>query len=69
MREFCKDINIDFFAVKTIIKFYRYLRHQIKINLHKEWENNLMGVEPTEDAKPRLEIDESKIITYDNSTK
>ena len=67
VKQFCKDINIDFIALKTIIKFYRIVRHQIKINLHKEWEVNQLGIGPTQDGIPRLELDESKIITYDNS--
>lgn len=65
-KEFCKDITIDFIALKTIIKFYMTVRHQIKINLHKEWQVNQLGIEPTQDGITRLELDESKIITYEH---
>ena len=66
-KDFCKDINTDFIALKTMIKFYWNIRHQIKVNLHKEWNNNKLGIETTIDGKPRLELEESKIISYDNS--
>ena len=62
-------INTCFIPLKAIIKFFRNIRHQIKINLHKEWENNKLGIDPTIDGKPRLELEESKIISYNNSTK
>ena len=37
--------------------------------MHKQWKNNLIGLEPAENGKERREIDESKIVTYNNSVK
>jgi len=37
--------------------------------MHKHWKNNLMGLEPAESRKVRIEINESKIVIYNNSSK
>jgi len=37
--------------------------------MHKYWKNNYLGLESTTDGKSRIEIEESKVITYNNITK
>ena len=36
--------------------------------MYKYWRNNLIGTEPTNDGKSRIEIDESSFITTNNTT-
>jgi len=36
-------------------------------NTHSYWNNNYMGMVPGVDGKSRIEIDESKLITFDNN--
>ena len=38
-------------------------------NMHKKWNLNPMGLEPCIDGKSKIEIDESKFITYNNSVR
>ena len=38
---------------------YNIFRLKIKDEMHKYWRNNLIGTEPTNDGKSRIEIDES----------
>ena len=37
--------------------------------MHKLWQNNLMGQEPTNNCKSPIEIGESKVITNSNITR
>jgi len=37
--------------------------------MHKYWKYNYLGLEPTTDGKSNIEIEESKVITYNNTTK
>ena len=46
----------------TITKLYSFLREKIKTNMHKLWNNNIMGHNLTEHRYPLFEIDESEII-------
>ena len=38
-------------------------------NTNAYWNNNYMGSEPGIDGKARIEIDESKVITFDNNVR
>ncbi len=33
-----------------------------------KWSHNQLGTEPAENCKPRIELDESKIVTFDISS-
>ena len=61
-KEFTKDLNIKGISRKNISKIHYILRTKIMKEYHKYWDNNLMGMEPGEDGKSRLEIDESKMV-------
>ena len=37
--------------------------------MHQYWNNNLMGLYPSDNSKVRIEIDESKVITYDGGVR
>ena len=37
--------------------------------MHKMWNNKKLGFEPTDFGKSYFEIDESKIINYNNETR
>ena len=37
--------------------------------MHQYWNNNLMGLYPADNSKVRIEIDESKVITYDGDVR
>ena len=53
-------------SLKNIQKLYRLIRNKIMISMHKSWENNPLGKEPTIDGVFRIEIDESKIVGNQN---
>ena len=46
----------------SIIKIYNILRNKIKIEMHKNWKNKLLGESITEKGFAAIEIDESEII-------
>ena len=50
-----------------IIKIFRQIKHKIKLYYHSLWSLIELGLEPIEDSKARIEIDESKVIGNDNS--
>ena len=67
--EFCKQLKLGFIIKKLVSKFYLHIREKIMIKMHKNWENNPLGVEPCINGKSYCEIDESKIINYENQTR
>ena len=64
--EFSKDLQIESIS-KHIGKILSIVRFYTTKSTHKFWKDNLMGEEPGLDGKSRIEIDESKIITLDNT--
>ena len=67
--EFYKQLKLEFITKKLVSKFYLQIRKKIMIKMHKNWENNPLGVEPCINGKSYCEIDESKIINYENQTR
>ena len=65
-KEFSKDIEIENISRNYLAKIYNIFRIQIKKKMHKIWSTNKMGTEPCNDGKSKIEIDESKFITYNN---
>ena len=63
-KEFSRDIGIKFISRNYLGKIYRIIRSKIKEIMHKNWNPNNMGMEPCLDGKSKIEIDESKFITY-----
>ena len=53
---------IRFQNLASIIKIYNILRNKIKIEMHKNWKNKLLGESITEKGFAAIEIDESEII-------
>ena len=68
-KEFSKDISIDSVSRSCLSKIYCIIRTKIMENMHKKWNLNPMGLEPCIDGKSKIEIDESKFITYNNSVR
>ena len=66
-KEFCKDLKLETISRKYIGKIFNIIRHKIMENTHSYWNNNYMGMESGVDGKSRIEIDESKLITFDNN--
>ena len=66
-KEFCKDLKLETISRKYIGKIFNIIRHKIMENTHSYWNNNYMGMVPGVDGKSRIEIDESKLITFDNN--
>ena len=50
-----------------IITIYRKLRKKIKDFYHDIWSNTMLGSEPDDSGKSRIEIDENKIIGNANT--
>ena len=48
--------------LKSIIKNLYIFRNIIKKYYHNIWKHNYLGVEPTEDRKAKVEIDETELI-------
>jgi hypothetical protein len=53
-------------SLKNIQKLYRIIRHKLMASLHKYWEKNQLGKEPSDGGVSRIEIDESKIVGNQN---
>ena len=62
----CKKINKPSTTNKTIIKLFQLLREKIRIKYHEEWKKKPLGMEPSTNGVPRVEIDESEIIGNQN---
>lgn len=67
--EFSKKLNLETISKKNISKFMNIIRIKINNFFHAYWNINQIGIETTNDGKIRLEVDESKIITYDNQVR
>ena len=67
MLNFTKLLGIVNINMHLIIKVFREVRRAIKVYFHKKWETTKLGMEPAEDGKSRIEIDESKIIGNDTA--
>ena len=67
--EFSKQLHIEYVTKKLVSKFFNILRIKIKTYMHKIWEENKLGIEPDINGKSYCEIDESKIINYNNETR
>jgi hypothetical protein len=58
-REFSKQLNIETISKKYISKICNIIRKKIMNVMHKNWRNNLMGLNLTINGKAYIEIDES----------
>ena len=67
--EFSKQLHIEYTTKKLVSKFFNVLRINIKNKMHKSWNENKLGIEPCINGKCYCEIDESKIINYNNETR
>ena len=67
--EFCSQFKLEKMTKKHISKFYQILRNKIKETMHNEWNQTQLGTEPCNNGKCYCEIDESKIINYNNETR
>ena len=38
-------------------------------SFHNKWTHNQLGTEPEDNGNPRIELDESKIVTFDNQVR
>ena len=63
--EFSKDLGIICVSRKTLGKIFNVIRIKIQKKMHFDWSHNKMGMEPCLDGKSKIEIDESKFITYE----
>ena len=62
MVNFSNILETGTISQHLIIKIFREVRKAIKMFLHKKWDSSKLGMEPAENGKARIEIDESKII-------
>ena len=67
--EFSRQLHIVYVTKKLVSKFFNTLRIKIKNIMHKIWNENKLGIEPCKNGKSYCEIDESKIINYNNETR
>ena len=67
IHNFCDILNNPKPNKHSIARLFRILRNKIKIYYHKQWKNEPLGIEPAENRKSRIEIDESKVIGNSNS--
>ena len=68
-KEFCKDLKLETISRSYIGKIFNIIRYKIMENTYAYWNNNYMGTEPGVDGKARIEIDEQKVITFDNNVR
>ena len=64
-KEFSRDIGIKFISRNYLGNIYRMIRGKIRDKKHNFWNSNNMAEVPCLDGKSKIEIDESKFITYD----
>ena len=67
IKDLSSKLNESSTTLNTISKIYQLLRDKIRIKYHNYWSKNLLGVEPSENGVPRVEIDKSKIISQGNN--
>ena len=68
-KELSKQLKIENVTKRIISKFFNKIRIKIKNKMHKKWEEIKLGTEPCHNGKTYCEIDESKIINYNNETR
>ena len=68
-REFSKQLKIETISKKANSKFMNIIRLKIMHSFHNKWNHNLLGTELADNGKPRIELDESKIVTFDNQVR
>ena len=68
-KESTKQLWFESISNANIIKFYRVIREKIKNTMHKTWKDNLLGMESCENRKSYVEIDESKIVSYNGEVR
>ena len=67
MLKFSEHLKINNISQNLIIKIFREIRQKIKIYYHTLWSRTELGLEPAENGKARIEIDESKLIGKANN--
>ena len=68
-KELSKQLKIKNVTKRSVSKFFNTIRVKIKNKMHKKWEEKQLGTEPCSNGKSYCEIDESKIINYNNETR
>lgn len=68
-KQFSKDFSIEPVSRNCLSKIYYIIRNKIIQTIHKKCDLNPMGQESCIDGKSKIEIDESKFITYNNSVR
>ena len=68
-QEFSNDLKIEFISKKQISKIMSIIRSKIMEKTYNDWNQNKMGMEPGVDGKSRIEIDESKVVTFGNTVR
>ena len=68
-KEFAKQLKLDYITKKSVSKFFKILHKKIKTKMQKTWKETMLGMEPCQNGKSYCEIDESKIINYNNETR
>ena len=68
-KELSKQLKIKNVTKRSVSKFFNTIRVKIKNKMHKKWEEKQLGIEPCTNGKSYCEIDESKIINYNNETR
>ena len=63
-KEFSKQLKLDSISTKTVSKFFKILQNKIKCRML--WNEKKLGTEPCQNGKSYCEIDESKIVSYNN---
>ena len=56
-REFSNQLKIETISIKSISKFMNIIRLKIMNRFHNKWSHNQIGIEPSDNGKPRIEID------------
>ena len=67
MFKFSEHLKINNTSQNVIIKIFREIRQKIKKYYHTLWSHTELGLEPAENGKARIEIDESELIGNANN--
>ena len=65
-KEFSKKLKLDYISKISVSKFFKIIRIKIKCKMQKKWNEKKLGTEPIQNIKSNYEIDESKIVSYNN---
>lgn len=66
MLKFYEGIKTNNISQNLLIKIFREIRQKIKIFYQTLWSTKELGIEPAENRKARIEIDEKKAIGNEN---